>query len=85
MNDSDVLREQVAYYKARASEYDEWFLRQSRYDHGLEHRTAWFGEVALLEAALHRELQSGEVLELACGTGLWTQHLVRQHRRSVHR
>jgi demethylmenaquinone methyltransferase/2-methoxy-6-polyprenyl-1,4-benzoquinol methylase len=78
-----VLREQVEYYRARASEYDEWFLRQGRYDHGPEHRAAWFGEVALIEAALHQELQSGEVLELACGTGLWTQQLVRQHARVV--
>ena len=83
MEDNHLLREQLEYYQARAGEYDEWFLRQGRYDHGPEHRVAWFREVALLEAALHQELQSGEVLELACGTGLWTQHLVEQHSRVV--
>jgi 2-polyprenyl-3-methyl-5-hydroxy-6-metoxy-1,4-benzoquinol methylase len=83
MENNAVLREQLEYYQARAGEYDEWFLRQGRYDHGPEHRVGWFREVALLEAALHQELQSGEVLELACGTGLWTQHLVRQHSRVV--
>jgi 2-polyprenyl-3-methyl-5-hydroxy-6-metoxy-1,4-benzoquinol methylase len=83
MEGSRVLRDQLEYYQARANEYDEWFFRQGRYDHGPEHRTAWFSEVALIEAALHQELQSGEVLELACGTGLWTQHLVRQHSRVV--
>jgi 2-polyprenyl-3-methyl-5-hydroxy-6-metoxy-1,4-benzoquinol methylase len=83
VEDDRILREQLEYYRARAGEYDEWFLRQGRYDHGPEHRVAWFGEVALLEASLHQELQSGEVLELACGTGLWTQHLVRQHSRVV--
>jgi 2-polyprenyl-3-methyl-5-hydroxy-6-metoxy-1,4-benzoquinol methylase len=83
LTDDHVLREQREYYQARANEYDEWFFRQGRYDHGPEHRTAWFREVALIEAALHQELQSGEVLELACGTGLWTQHLVRQHSRVV--
>jgi len=25
-------QQQIAYYQARASEYDEWFLRQGRYD-----------------------------------------------------
>jgi 2-polyprenyl-3-methyl-5-hydroxy-6-metoxy-1,4-benzoquinol methylase len=83
MEDNHLLREQLEYYRARASEYDEWFLRQGRYDRGPEHRAAWFREVTLLEAALHQELPSGEVLELACGTGLWTQHLVRQHSRVV--
>jgi len=78
-----VLLQQVEYYRARATEYDGWFLRQGRYDHGPEHRTAWFHEVALVEAALEQERQSGEVLEPACGTGLWTQHLVRHHSRVI--
>ena len=76
-----ILQEQVEYYRARANEYDEWFLRQGRYDRGPAHRTAWFDELAVVEAALAQELQSGEVLELACGTGLWTQHLARRHSR----
>jgi len=76
-----ILQEQVDYYRARANEYDEWFLRQGRYDRGPAHRTAWFDELAVVEAALAQELQSGEVLELACGTGLWTQHLARRHSR----
>jgi 2-polyprenyl-3-methyl-5-hydroxy-6-metoxy-1,4-benzoquinol methylase len=83
MEDNHLLREQLEYYRARAGEYDEWFLRQGRYDRGPEHRAAWFREVTLLEASLHQELPSGEVLELACGTGLWTQHLVWQHSRVV--
>jgi 2-polyprenyl-3-methyl-5-hydroxy-6-metoxy-1,4-benzoquinol methylase len=83
MEDNQILREQLDYYRARANEYDEWFLRQGRYDRGPEHRAAWFGEVALIEEALKQELQSGEVLELACGTGLWTQHLLRHHSRVV--
>ena len=31
-----LLCEQIAYYRARAGEYDEWFLRQGRYDRGSE-------------------------------------------------
>ena len=83
MDEREVLSEQVEYYRARAAEYDEWFLREGRYDRGPEHRAQWFGEVAVIEAALRDRLRSGEVLELACGTGLWTQHLVKQHSRVV--
>jgi SAM-dependent methyltransferase len=70
-----LLSEQIAYYRARASEYDEWFLRQGRYDRGEEHRRLWFGEVATVEAALAKATPSGDVLELACGTGIWTRLL----------
>ena len=74
--DRALLDEQIAYYRARAPEYDEWFLRVGRYDHGDEHRRAWFAEVAEVEAALRVMAPRERVLELACGTGLWTQHLV---------
>src|SRR5436189_6169833 len=70
-----ILDEQIAYYRARASEYDEWFLRQGRYDRGAEHSRLWFDEVATVEAALGEAAPSGDILELACGTGLWTRHL----------
>jgi demethylmenaquinone methyltransferase/2-methoxy-6-polyprenyl-1,4-benzoquinol methylase len=70
-----VLAGQLEYYRARAPEYDEWFFRTGRYDRGPQHREAWLGEVAAVEAALRGERLSGDVLELACGTGLWTRHL----------
>jgi SAM-dependent methyltransferase len=70
-----ILAEQLDYYRARASEYDEWFLRQGRYDRGDEHRRLWFEEVALVENALAEAGPRGDILELACGTGLWTQRL----------
>jgi demethylmenaquinone methyltransferase/2-methoxy-6-polyprenyl-1,4-benzoquinol methylase len=66
---------QIAYYRARASEYDEWFLRQGRYDHGPEFRNRWFREVEEIAAALAPLVPGADVLELACGTGLWTQRL----------
>jgi 2-polyprenyl-3-methyl-5-hydroxy-6-metoxy-1,4-benzoquinol methylase len=73
---SAILQEQVQYYRQRASEYDEWFFRQGRYDRGEDHRQQWFSEVAEVEEALQAATPSGDILELACGTGLWTQHLV---------
>jgi demethylmenaquinone methyltransferase/2-methoxy-6-polyprenyl-1,4-benzoquinol methylase len=81
--DSTILRDQVEYYRARAGEYDEWFLREGRYDRGPAHREAWFTEVALVETALRTEIPRGEVLEIACGTGLWTRHLAEWHSRIV--
>ncbi|MFH1681581.1 MAG: class I SAM-dependent methyltransferase [Candidatus Eisenbacteria bacterium] len=73
--DRAVLDEQIAYYKARASEYDEWFYREGRYDRGEEHRLAWFAEIEEVKRALHRAEPQGEILDLACGTGIWTAEL----------
>jgi demethylmenaquinone methyltransferase/2-methoxy-6-polyprenyl-1,4-benzoquinol methylase len=81
MADNSMLEEQVAYYRARTAEYDEWFLRTGRYDRGVEHRTAWQAEVAAVGQSLREHVSGGEVLELACGTGLWTQQLAQVNRR----
>ena len=83
MDEGQLLSQQVQYYRERAPEYDEWFLRQGRYDQGPRHRAEWFREVALVEAALREAALQGEVLELACGTGLWTRHLAGCHSRIV--
>jgi demethylmenaquinone methyltransferase/2-methoxy-6-polyprenyl-1,4-benzoquinol methylase len=72
----DQIRLQIEYYRARASEYDEWFLRRGRYDRGPEANALWFAEVATVRAALDRFSPAGDVLELACGTGLWTEPLL---------
>ena len=77
MDTDELLAEQVSYYRARAAEYDDWWFRRGRYDYGPEWNARWFAEVAEVESALERFGATGDVLELACGTGLWTQHLVR--------
>lgn len=70
------LQDQIAYYRARAGEYDEWFLRQGRYDRGAAENARWFHDVATVREALHAFQPTGKVLELACGTGLWTEQLL---------
>lgn len=74
---ASLLEEQISYYRARAPEYDQWFLRQGRYDLGPERNRGWHSEVEEVRAALSRFQPSGEVLELACGTGWWTRELAR--------
>jgi 2-polyprenyl-3-methyl-5-hydroxy-6-metoxy-1,4-benzoquinol methylase len=60
---SEVLANQVAYYRRRASEYD----------------VTAYGDVAAFRARIARLVAemhpSGRALELACGTGLWTEAL----------
>ena len=73
----ELIDEQIAYYRARASEYDDWWFRRGRYDRGEEQRRAWDAEIGHLERALDEAGPDGSVLELACGTGIWTQRLVR--------
>jgi demethylmenaquinone methyltransferase/2-methoxy-6-polyprenyl-1,4-benzoquinol methylase len=74
--DEKILRDQIAYYRARAREYDQWFLRQGRYDRGPRLNARWGEQVRQVREALDRFAPAGEVLELACGTGLWTGQLL---------
>jgi SAM-dependent methyltransferase len=77
MADDALLTEQLDYYRARAGEYDRWWNREGRFDRGAEANARWFAEAAELERVLGHFNPRGDVLELACGTGLWTRHLIR--------
>ena len=81
MDDDDLLAEQRTFYRARAPEYDEWWQRRGRYDRGQEQLLEWQRQVATVDAALDVFGPTGNVLELAGGTGWWTQRLARTANR----
>ena len=64
--------EMRAYYAARAPEYDDWYLRRGRYSHGVIADAAWNAELDQAGQWLDALPISGEIVELAAGTGWWS-------------
>jgi SAM-dependent methyltransferase len=64
--------EMLAYYEARAPEYDDWYLRRGRYERGPVHDAAWNAELDIAGRWLDALPISGEIVELAAGTGWWS-------------
>lgn len=64
--------EMQAYYAARAPYYDAVYLKPERRR-----------DIEFLAAHLPERLAAREVIEVACGTGYWTQHLAPRAARMV--
>ena len=62
----------VAYYEARAAEYDDWYLRRGRYERGAIHDAAWAAELDVAGRWLDALPIAGDIVELAAGTGWWS-------------
>ena len=77
---TDRGAEMLAYYEARAPEYDDWYLRRGRYARGPIHDAAWNAELDAAGRWLDALPIRGEIVELAAGTGWWSPLLASQGR-----
>jgi demethylmenaquinone methyltransferase/2-methoxy-6-polyprenyl-1,4-benzoquinol methylase len=74
--DDAVLREQLRYYSQRADEYhDDAYLR-----HMSELEASWRDEMLSARTAFDALPLDGDIVELAAGTGAWTERLVERAR-----
>ena len=67
MDNQDLLAEQIAYYRARAPEYERGLYATAEAQ-------------ALIDEVIARLPAPADLLELACGTGVWTERLARRAR-----
>jgi len=71
----DINSEMKKYYHERAQEYDDWYLRNGSYDKGKELNKLWFSDLNILKEYAEN-IENRDILELAAGTGMWTQYLM---------
>jgi demethylmenaquinone methyltransferase/2-methoxy-6-polyprenyl-1,4-benzoquinol methylase len=74
----------LAYYEARAPEYDDWYLRRGRYERGPIHDAAWNAELDAAGRWLDELPIHGEIVELAAGTGWWSPLLASKGELSLY-
>jgi SAM-dependent methyltransferase len=82
--DVDIDAELIAYYEARAGEYDDWYLRRGRYARGPIHDAAWDAELDGAGTWLDGLPIHGEIVELAGGTGWWSPLLASKGELSIY-
>ncbi len=80
----DLGRDMIDYYEARAPEYDDWYVRRGRYEHGAIHDAAWNAELDAAGRWLDGLAWSGELVELAAGTGWWSPLLASRGELSLY-
>ncbi len=79
----DLLAEQIAYYRARAPWYDDWWYRRGQHererDHDGGYTDRWYQDLAAMLGdfdAWIGAVRPQSVLELASGTGEFTRRVV---------
>jgi demethylmenaquinone methyltransferase/2-methoxy-6-polyprenyl-1,4-benzoquinol methylase len=80
----DLDREMREYYAARTPEYDDWYLRRGRYSRGPARDIAWQLELDQATGWLDRQPLTGEIVELAAGTGWWSPLLAQKGELSLY-
>ena len=80
----DPGADMLAYYEARAPEYDDWYLRRGRYERGPVHDAAWNAELDMAGRWLDELPIRGEIVELAAGTGWWSPLLASKGELSLY-
>jgi SAM-dependent methyltransferase len=81
---ADLDGQMRAYYAARANEYDDWYLRRGRYSHGVLADMAWQADLDAATVWLDRLPLSGEIVDLAAGTGWWSPLLAQKGTLSLY-
>jgi SAM-dependent methyltransferase len=81
---ADIDAEMLAYYEARAPEYDDWYLRRGRYARGPVHDAAWNAELDVAGRWLDDLPIHGDIVELAAGTGWWSPLLASKGELSLY-
>lgn len=71
-SNEEILDEQIAYYRARAGEYDRTVLGTPATDSTDDSVDQFQGDLGTARDLLQHHGPYNNVLELACGTGIWT-------------
>lgn len=80
---SAVIAEQKAYYDARAGEYNNWWLREGEFKGEESQNILWREEGQSVSSDLQAFITPADkdILELAPGTGIWSQQLYNKNKR----
>lgn len=76
--------EMKRYYAERAEEYDDWYRRRGRYSRGPIADAAWQSDMDAATMWLDRLPFTGEIVELAAGTGWWSPLLAQKGSLSLY-
>ena len=72
-----ILEETKEYYRQRASQFADWHRHTGKYDGGLALDQSYLDEAQILFDALEADCLRGNVLEIASGTGIWTEAVIK--------
>jgi len=75
---NDVIEETKEYYRQRAQQYSDWTHWTGNIDgQGSQPNESFYAEGRMLMEIFEKTKISGDVLEIACGTGILTETLVK--------